>query len=380
MASGADIDLHAHLLGRQGSRNALNTPVLVLDRDALMRNIHAMAVFARERGLALRPHAKTHKCVEIARLQMKAGAVGVCCAKLSEAEALAAGGVDNILITSPVVTAQAQARLARLHERMASLAVVADHPDNVVALAAVSSPNRPLSVLVDIDPGIRRTGVASPEAAVQLARQIVAASSLRFAGVQFYCGVQQHIESYADRRAAIEDRTAYLRTVLEALRSAGLSPGVISGAGTGTHRIDAGLGVLTELQVGSYVFMDSQYSACDLTGDGGAPFETSLFVDARVISANHASMATIDAGFKALSTDGGAPSIVQGAPASSMFVFMGDEHGAVIATDHEFRLGDLITLAVPHCDPTVNLYDAYHVVREGSLIEIWPVAARGRSQ
>lgn len=377
----SDIDLHRDLIGQQGSRKELNTPVLVIDRDALQRNIAAMAAFARQHGRALRPHAKTHKCVEIARLQLEAGAVGVCCAKLGEAEALADGGIGDILITSPVVTPQAMSRLAKLHARIPNLAVAADNPENVAALAFFIEDNeRPLNIVVDIDPGIRRTGVASPEAAVELARQIAKDPALRFAGVQFYCGVQQHIEAYAERRAAIEDRTAYLQAVIDALRAAGLPPEVVTGGGTGTHQIDASLGVLTELQVGSYVFMDRQYNDCDLRGDGAPPFETSLFIDARVISANHASMATIDAGFKALSTDGGLPTIIDGAPASSMFLFMGDEHGALIAPDHAFHVGDLVTLTAPHCDPTVNLYDAYHVVRGGTLIGIWPVAARGRSR
>jgi 3-hydroxy-D-aspartate aldolase len=375
-----DIDLHRHLIGRQGSRQALNTPVLVLDRDALERNIASMAAFARRRGMALRPHAKTHKSVDIARLQMETGAVGVCCAKLGEAEALAQGGIEAILITSPVVTPQAIERLAALHARIADLRVVADHPDNVDALAAANTSGKPLPVLVDIDPGIRRTGVVSPEAAVALAARVARHTALRFAGVQYYCGVQQHIGSYADRRAAIEDRTAYLRSVLGALQNAGHAPDVISGGGTGTHSIDGDLGVLTELQAGSYVFMDRQYNDCDLTGDRAAPFETALFVDARVISANHASMATIDAGFKALSTDGGSPQVMDGAPPTAVFVFMGDEHGALIAPDHTFRLGDLVTLAVPHCDPTVNLYDAYHVVKDGALIDIWPITARGASR
>jgi 3-hydroxy-D-aspartate aldolase len=377
----SDIDLHRHLIGRQGSRQALNTPVLVLDRDALERNIAAMATFALERGMALRPHAKTHKSVDIARLQIKAGAVGVCCAKLGEAEALAQGGIEAILITSPVVTSQAIERLAALHARIADLRVVADHPDNVDALAAATkSADKPLPILIDIDPGIRRTGVASPETAVALAERISRHASLRFAGVQYYCGVQQHVQSYADRRAAIEDRTAYLNSVLSALRGAGHEAGVISGGGTGTHHIDGDLGVLTELQAGSYVFMDRQYNDCDLAGDRANPFETALFVDARVISANHASMATIDAGFKSLSTDGGSPTVIEGAPPTAMFVFMGDEHGALIAPDHTFRLGDLVTLAVPHCDPTVNLYDAYHVVKDGTLIDIWPITARGASR
>ncbi len=377
----SDIDLHKHLIGRQGSRLSLNTPVLVIDRDTLQRNIDAMAAFARDKGMALRPHAKTHKSADIAKLQLAAGAVGVCCAKLGEAEALAEGGVQNILITSPVVTPQAIARLIALNGKISQLRVVADNPDNVDALAAATkAAGRALDVVVDIDPGIRRTGVPSAEAALELTQRIAAAETLRFAGVQYYCGAQQHIESYADRRAAIADRTEYLRGVVETLSRAGYVPEVITGGGTGTHRIDAELGVLTELQAGSYVFMDKQYNDCDLDGGGGKPFETSLFVDAHVISANSSSMATIDAGFKALSTDGGLPVVMDGAPAGAMFVFMGDEHGALIAPDHTFRIGDHVSLAVPHCDPTVNLYEAYHVVRDGALIDIWPVSARGRSR
>lgn len=377
----SDIDLHKHLIGQQGSRLGLNTPVLVVDRDALQRNVETMAAFTRGNGMALRPHAKTHKSVEIAKLQLAAGAVGVCCAKMGEAEALAEGGIQNILITSPVVTPQAIERLVKLNGKIGQLRVVADNPDNVDALAAAASKaGQALKLVVDIDPGIRRTGVPSAEAALALAQRIATAPSLHFAGVQYYCGVQQHIESYADRRAAIAERMDYLRGVIDVLSNAGYAPEVVTGGGTGTHHIDAELGVLTELQAGSYVFMDKQYNDCDLDGQGRKPFETSLFVDAHVISANSASMATIDAGFKALSTDGGLPVVTEGAPEGAMFVFMGDEHGALIAPGHEFRIGDHISLAVPHCDPTVNLYDAYHVVHDGALIDIWPVSARGRSR
>jgi len=377
----SDIDLHRPLIGQQGSRAALNTPALVIDRDALERNTAAMAAFARANQVALRPHAKTHKSVHVARLQMAAGARGICCAKIGEAEALAGEGINAILITSPVVTPQAIARLMALHERIGDLMVVADHPDNVDALAAAAGEaSRPMPIIVDVDPGIRRTGVSSPEAAVALAQRIAAAPSLRYMGVQFYCGAQQHIESFADRRAAIEDRTAYLSSVIAALRAANLTPEIVTGGGTGTHRIDAALGVFTELQVGSYVFMDKQYLDCDLSGEGAAPFETALYIDTHVISANAPSMATIDSGFKALSTDGGNPAIAAGAPADAAFFFMGDEHAALIAPGHDFKLGDRITLTAPHCDPTVNLYDAYHVVRGDTLIEIWPVTARGRSR
>jgi D-serine deaminase-like pyridoxal phosphate-dependent protein len=234
-------------------------------------------------------------------------------------------------------------------------------------------------VLVDIDPGIHRTGVASAAAAVALAQRINEAPSLSYEGVQFYCGAQQHIEGFAERRFAIEERTSYLRSVIEALADVDLAPAIVTGGGTGTHSIDAALGVFTELQVGSYVFMDKQYADCDLTGEGASPFETALLVDAHVISANAPGMATLDAGFKALSTDGGSPAIVEGAPPACAFFFMGDEHSALIGA-HALKVGDRVAMSPPHCDPTVNLYDFYHVVRDGALIDIWPVSARGRSR
>lgn len=377
----SDLGLHAHLIGQRGSRRALNSPVLVIDRDALQRNIQTMAAFAAARGVALRPHAKTHKSAHIARLQIEAGAVGICCAKLGEAEALAAAGnVQNILITSPVVSAPAIARLIALHEKIEGLAVVVDNPDNVEALAGANCTSRALPVYVDIDPGIRRTGVGSPEAARDLALGIQANTTLSFTGVQFYCGMQQHIAGYADRRSGVEERTDYLRSVIARLTDAGAAPTVITGGGTGTHRIDADLGVFTELQVGSYVFMDRQYNDCALTEAGDAPFETSLMVDARVISANTPGMATIDAGFKAFAADGGSPTIVSGAPLDAKYHFMGDEHGAIVAPGIAFRIGETVVLTTPHCDPTVNLYDAFHIVRGDTLVDIWPVTARGRSR
>jgi 3-hydroxy-D-aspartate aldolase len=375
-----DLRLHGSLIGR-AARDQLNTPVLVIDREALDRNLARMADYARERGVALRPHAKTHKSADLARRQIAAGAIGVCCAKLGEAEALAAGGIANLLITSPVVSVPGIRRLAALAARVDELIVVVDHPDNAAALAAAVV--RPLDVLVDIDPGIRRTGVASAEAAVALAGKIRGLRQLRYRGVQMYCGIQQHIESFAAREAAIRDRMEYLAQVLEQLAADGARAEIVTGAGTGTHRIDAAIGVLTEWQVGSYLFMDRQYRECDLTGDGhGVPFEYSLFVDARVVSCNTPGMATIDAGFKAFATDGGLPVIVDGAPEGAMYRFMGDEHGAVIdpAGQQVWRNGDLVRLAVPHCDPTVNLYDSYHVFAGDTLEAIWPVSARGRGR
>ncbi len=379
-----DHDLHAHLIGQQGSRADLNTPVLVLDVEALDRNIAAMAALTSRRGVALRPHAKTHKSVEIAQRQIGAGAVGVCCAKIGEAEALSDGGVTGILITSPVAAPRAIDRLAALARRAVGLMAVVDHPSVAERLqAALAAAEARLDVIIDIDPGIARTGVASAEAAVALAGTIAAAPNLDYRGVQFYCGSQQHIESYADRRTAIVERTAYLQSVIAVLSEAGFAPEIITGSGTGTHRIDLDLGVFTELQAGSYVFMDKQYLDCDLTGEGGPPpFAVSLSVDARVVSANHSGLVTIDSGYKSLSTDGGVAVVQRGAPDTAFFAFMGDEHAALIAPGIGTQLapGDPVSLTVPHCDPTVNLYDSYHVVAGDTLTAIWPVSARGRAR
>ncbi|MBV8594323.1 MAG: DSD1 family PLP-dependent enzyme [Caulobacteraceae bacterium] len=369
--------LNAELIGRQGGRADLATPALVVDLDAFARNVAVMAAAARAAGVALRPHAKTHKCAEIARRQVAAGAVGVCCAKLGEAEALAEAGIDGLLITSPVVGARNAERLAALARRSPGLMATVDHPG---AIEAFERAGAALTLVVDVDPGLHRTGVAGPGEAVDLARRIEAADGLTFGGVQYYCGAEQHIESSADRRTAIERRTAYLSQVVEALREAGFPPGLVTGGGTGSHAIDIELGVLTELQVGSYIFMDRQYADCE-TAPGAQTFETALTVDARVISAGHATLATVDAGFKAFATEAGPPPILTGAAPGSAYRFMGDEHGAVIPPKGEAppAWGSMVTFAAPHCDPTVNLYDAYHVVRGDTLVDIWPIEARGRS-
>ncbi|MGQ3290387.1 DSD1 family PLP-dependent enzyme [Sphingopyxis sp.] len=378
-----DRELHDHLIGRQGSRADLNTPVLVLDVDALDRNIQRMAALTAQHGVALRPHAKTHKSVDIAKRQLAAGAVGVCCAKIGEAEVLAEGGVTGILITSPVAAPAAIERLAKLAVTDDGLMAVVDHPGVAERIdAALAAAGAKLDVIIDIDPGIARTGVASAEAAVALAKTIAASPHLEYRGVQFYCGSQQHIESYAERRAAIVERTAYLQAVIAALTEAGFAPAIITGSGTGTHRIDLELGVFTELQAGSYVFMDKQYLDCDIADGAEPPFEVSLSVDARVVSANHSGLVTIDAGYKSLSTDGGVAVVQRGAPETAFFAFMGDEHAALIAPEigNALAPGDPVSLTVPHCDPTVNLYDFYHIVAGDTLVDIWPVSARGRAR
>jgi len=378
-----DEELHGHLIGRQGSRRDLNTPVLVIELDALTRNIARMAAFAATKGLKLRPHAKTHKSPEIARRQIAAGAIGACCAKLGEAEALADGGIlAGLHITSPVVSAPAIERLIALNARVAGLMCVVDNPDNARAIGAAAAGGKPVQLVIDVDPGVHRTGVASPEAAVALLHAIREQPALCYAGVQFYCGREQHIATFAERQAIMTARANLVREVIAALTEAGGAPEIVTGGGTGTHRIDAELGLFTELQVGSYVFMDHEYNICDLRGLDRPTFEQALQIDARVVSANTAGMVTVDAGLKAMATEAGPPQVLKGAVEGSTTRFMGDEHLAVIAPEGKAAPGhgEQVILTPPHCDPTVNLYESYHVVKGDTLVEIWPVTGRGRSR
>ncbi len=378
--------LHQHLIGQQGSRRSLNTPVLAIDLEVMEANIAAMAAFAGRHGRKLRPHSKTHKSPQIARRQIEAGALGVCCAKLGEAEAMVEAGIAGVLITSPVVTRQGIERLVALGQRAATgpggLMQTVDNPANIAALqAAAAEAGTALDLVLDIDPGMHRTGVSDDDQVVRLARQIADSRHLRFAGVQFYSGRLQHVEDFAERRNAVEAETARLKRLVEELRRAGLPPGIVTGGGTGTHAIDAALGVFSELQCGSYIFMDAQYEAVDLRGDNSRPFGQSLFVDTTIISANTPGMATADAGLKAFATDGPMPTIARGAPEGSSYRFFGDEYGAVgLPPGQALKIGDWLSCQPPHCDPTVNLYDAYHVVQGDTLIDIWPIAARGLSR
>jgi D-serine deaminase-like pyridoxal phosphate-dependent protein len=352
------------------------TPCLVLDLDALERNIARMAAFAAARGLALRPHAKTHKSRAIAALQGEAGAVGICCATLHEAEQLT-GAAPSILLTSPVTTPDTFVRIAALAARGVAPAVVVDHPAIVGPLAAAVTDGGPLRVLVDVDPGAGRTGVATPADAVALARAVAAEPRLIFGGIQFYCGSEQHIPGLAERRAAIAERNRTLAQTIAALAAADLPPPVVTGGGTGTHAIDAEAGLLTELQCGSYVFMDQDYGACDL--GGAAPFEQALTLHATVVSANHAGFVTLDAGTKAIATDAGEPRVLRGAHPDSVYRFKGDEFGRLELPDGAARpdIGSRIVLMPSHCDPTVNLHGVYHVVRGEAAAGLWRAEGRG---
>ena len=373
---------NSELIGIPGSRWRLATPALVIDLDALEHNIATMASWSVNHGVKLRPHAKTHKSAAIARLQLDAGAVGICVAKPSEAERLVELGVGKILVTSPIVTDTAIERVLDLNEKAEELQIVVDNLAVVAKLGEVAvRRHKPLCVLVDIGMGRNRTGVAIPGQAGELALAIGRHRGLKLRGLQAYAGHIQHIVGYAERLAAARDALARIREARDAMAAVGHTPDIVTGGGTGSYDIDGDAAVFTDLEVGSYVFMDVQYNEVIRKDGTAGPFRTSLYVQATVISANKAGQATTDAGFKAFATDGPKPVIATGAPSGSEYVFMGDEHGCVMLPKgaNGLEVGSVVTCATPHCDPTVNLFDYYHCVRGDTLVDIWPVDTRGRT-
>ena len=376
----SDLGPNEELIGEAGSRARLTTPALVLDLDRFEGNVAAMARLTEESGQSLRPHAKSHKCAAIAKAQVAAGAVGVCCATLREAEAMTAAGVSGLLITSPVVGDAKIGRLAALAARAPDLMAVADNPRNVQDIAAAAGQaGTHLALLVDIDVGMSRTGVAGSQSAVALARDIDAADALSFAGVQAYSGMVQHIESFAERSATYAAQLAHLQQTCDALGDAGLGPGIISGGGTGSHQIDREHKTMSELQAGSYALMDVEYNAVEIVPDAALPFETALTVRCTVVSNNAEGFVTIDGGLKCFATDGPNPEVASGAPPGAAYTFFGDEHGRLsfAKPGEHLEIGTAVELVTPHCDPTVNLHDFYHCVRGDTLVDIWPIDARG---
>jgi 3-hydroxy-D-aspartate aldolase len=358
-------------------RNAadLRTPALIVDLDALERNIDKMAAHCRASGIALRPHAKTHKCVEIARRQITAGAIGQCCTSLEEAEALVAGEIASVLVTAPLVAEPAIRRMLELNTACPGLMAVADNEETIHRLArAAFGAGQTLKLLVDIDIGHHRTGTLPGKPAAALASLIARSPNLEFAGIQGYAGHLMHVADRAERQAGLAAGLEQLRLTRDLLRGMGLAPGIVTGGGTGSFDIDPAQQVLTELQAGSYVFMDRQYNEVWTGPDDPPPFEISLFVLSRVVSANHPGMATTDAGLKAFATDAGAPVVSFGPDAT--YSLFGDEYGRIaLAENAVARLGDAVACMTPHCDPTVNLYGHYLVVRGGELVDRWPIVS-----
>lgn len=354
----------------------VDTPALLVELDAFERNLARMADAASAAGVALRPHSKTHKCAVIALRQIALGAVGVCVQKVSEAEALVRGGVRDATVTNEVVGAPKLARLAALaHE--ARIAVCADDAGNVADLdEAAAAASVTLDVLVEIDVGAGRCGVAPGEAALALSRRVAASPALRFAGLQAYQGRAQHVRDFVERRAAVEAAAALARDTASLLESNGIECPRITGAGSGTHAFEAASGVYTELQAGSYIFMDADYARN--RGQNGGPwmeFEHALFVYTTVMSTARPGVAIVDAGLKASSVDSGMPEVH--ARPGVRYVSASDEHGKLALEDARVELGEKLRLVPGHCDPSVNLYDWYVCVRAGRVEAVWPIAARG---
>ncbi|HEX4235042.1 MAG TPA: DSD1 family PLP-dependent enzyme [Caldimonas sp.] len=372
-------------IARRGDAvESVDTPALVVDLDAMERNLVAMAAFARERGVRLRPHAKMHKSAAIARLQIAAGAVGVCVQKTSEAEALAAAGIDDIYISNEVVDRAKLDRVAALAARI-RLAIAVDSVTGIERLAAaMKGVPATIDVLVEVDVGHGRCG-APAAAAGELALQVVACAppegGLRFAGLQAYHGAAQHLRSVAEREVAARHAASLARAAQASVGAVGIACPLVSGGGTGTFAFDAASGVWSELQVGSYLFMDRDYA--DNAPASTAPrFEHALFVKAQVVSRG-AAHAVIDAGHKSHALDSGPPRLWQ---RDETWVSGGDEHGIVRpaaggSAGSLPALGETVWLIPGHCDPTVNLHDRYVCVRGGldrGVVEVvWPIEARG---
>ncbi|MBK9117824.1 MAG: DSD1 family PLP-dependent enzyme [Betaproteobacteria bacterium] len=355
---------------------AVETPALVVDLDAFEHNLDLMANAVRGSGLALRPHAKSHKCPDIAKAQVARGAVGICCQKVDEAAAFVAAGIANVLVTNEIVAPAKIARLAAL-ARSATIGVLVDDMRVIADLSAAASlAGGTLHVYVEIDVGAHRCGVASGEAAVPLARAIAAAPGLAFRGLHAYHGAAQHLRRPEQRLEAIAAASRQAADTKAAIERAGVACPVVTGAGTGTWQLERDSRIYTELQPGSYVFMDADYLRNALSPDQHH-FEHSLYVLATVMSTPTPERAIVDAGLKALAFDSGPP-LVHVARGLE-YVKASDEHGVLEVDPKRAQpaLGDRVWLIPGHCDPTVNLYD-WIVGMRGERVEcVWPVAARG---
>jgi 3-hydroxy-D-aspartate aldolase len=351
----------------------VDTPALILDLDAFEANLDAMAALLAPTGARLRAHAKTHKSAVVARLQMARGAVGQCVQKVAEAEALAWGGIPDILVSNEVVGARKLARLAALN-RIARVSVCADDTAQVAAYEeAAEAAGIRLDVLVEIDVGGGRCGVEPGPPAVALAERIAGSRHLRFGGLQAYHGSAQHRRAPAAREEAIGAAIDGTRRTVEQLRQRGLSCDIVGGAGTGTFALEAASGVYNEIQAGSYAFMDGDYAR----NEAPPPFRQSLFVLATVMSRAVPGVAAVDAGHKAVAVDSGLPTVWE--RPGLRYAGASDEHGTLRIEGDEAppRLGEKLRLVPGHCDPTVDRHEWYVGVRGGRVECLWPVGARG---
>jgi D-serine deaminase-like pyridoxal phosphate-dependent protein len=360
---------------------AVETPAIIVDLDAFEANLARMADFARTAGVKLRVHAKAHRCPAIALRQIAAGAIGCCTQTVGEAEAMVAGGVRDVIVTNEVLAPTKLARLAKLAGG-ARIGLLVDSEEGVAAASTAAREARiEFGILVEIEVGMGRCGIAPGRPAAELARRVADAPGLSFRGLQAYNGRAQHMARYVDRRDAVARAAGAVRETLEALATVGLTAEIVGGAGTGTYRFEAEHRLWTEFQVGSYAFMDRDYAAIE--GEGGRPdpeYAHSLFILAEIVSAAGPDRAVADAGLKVLTTESGVPAVFS-RPEIEV-VGVSDEHSLLRLAPGRppLRLRERVRLIPGHCDPTINLHDWIVAVRGDRVEEVWPVTARGASR
>jgi len=360
-------------------KNDLPTPALLVDLDAFETNLKLMSEHCKKAGVSFRPHAKTHKCPEIGRRQVASGALGVCVATVSEAEAMVTGGIKGVLLTSPIVERGKIARMMALAKQEGAVLLALGHGDQAELLAEAADANRvTVDVVVDVDVGDRRTGVLPGAPALELARQITKRKPLRLRGIQAYSGRSSHTKGFEARQKVSQDALAKALETRDLFTKAGLEVTTLSGGSTGTYNIDTAIKGVTELQVGSYIFMDVEYRAIGgRNGQVYTDFQPSLTVLTTVVNAMHADRVSLDAGTKAFATDVPYKPEAIGWPGLS-YNRGGDEFGIVTAEGGAKlpKLGDRLEFLVPHCDPTVNLYDRIYALRGDKVEAVWPIMAR----
>jgi 3-hydroxy-D-aspartate aldolase len=360
----------------------IQTPCLVLNLDALERNIRKMGDYARAHGMRHRSHGKMHKSVDVQKLQERlGGAVGVCCQKVSEAEVFVRGGIRDVLVSNQVRDAAKIDRLARLPKLGSRIIVCVDDLANVADLSAAAEKHGTrLEIFVEIDCGAGRCGVTKSEDVVRIAQAVEAAPGLKFTGIQAYQGAMQHLDKYEDRKAKLDAAIAMVADAVRALEAVGLKPELVSGGGTGSYYFESASGVYNELQCGSYAFMDADYGRI-LDKDGHridqGEWENALFILTSVMSHAKPDKAIVDAGLKAQSVDSGLP-VVYGRT-DVKYVKCSDEHGVVEDPKGVLNVNDKLRLVPGHCDPTCNVHDWYVGVRNGVVESVWPVSARGKA-
>lgn len=360
----------------------IQTPCLILDLDALERNIKKMGDYAKAHGIRHRAHGKMHKSVDVLRLQQDlGGAIGVCCQKVSEAEVFARAGISDILVTNEVRDPAKIDRLAKLPAFGGKVSVCVDDVANVRDLSeAAAKHGTTLHGFVEIDCGAGRCGVKTAAEVVAIAKAIAAAPNLRFLGIQAYQGAMQHLESFADRQAKLDSAIAQVKEAVDALKAEGLSPEIVSGGGTGSYYFESQSNVYNELQCGSYAFMDADYGRIlDAQGhriDHGE-WENALFILTSVMSHSKPDKAICDAGLKAQSVDSGLPFVF--GRNDVKYVKCSDEHGVIDDPEGNLKVNEKLRLVPGHCDPTCNVHDWYVGVRNGMVETVWPVSARGKA-